>query len=618
MKKWKQKLTILLLICIMAGLPCASVMAGDGETQFHVSIVHTNDIHGRYQSSDDSQILGLERVKTFADQKAAAADEMLLLDAGDYFHGQSMATLDQGESAAELMAACGYDAMAPGNHDWNYGKDRLKELEGKVKDNEGSGSDFAILAGNVVDEQGDQYFQQSYLIREVKKDGVVLKIGVFGVIDPKVYQSTAPYNVEGLTFTDMSVYAKKAAEDLRSQGCQIVIGLAHCMDPKGLAGQVDGVDLWIAGHEHYEINGTVTTPDGGTSLVVETGYYLWTIGDVEINCTLDKDGELTDLSLEEDLVSYEEGTKIEKDSSISSLLDEINEDQKGILQQEVGYAPEEMDGVWEHVRIGETTLSRAITNGYLLATGAEVAFENAGGIRASIEKGSVTYGDVLNVAPYGNYVVTVDLKGSEILSMMETSLDIMLKNIEANDAGDYYGWPANSGSVLQTAGMKIVYDPAQAKGERITEASVQGQPLDPDRVYRTAMTNYLLTDTADFPELTGKTTVNEYAACEDVLAAYLAPEREQQVLADIHTEGLVKIDSQTPEDGEEPEDQPKEEETVQTDSEQTGQNATAAKQDAEVKAAKTGDDNSIAVYVCLLAGTGVLLAADRKRKSEKI
>ncbi|MCD7921021.1 MAG: bifunctional metallophosphatase/5'-nucleotidase [Clostridiales bacterium] len=527
----KTILTAALAVCMIVSVGNFPVSASETDTAIHVSIIHTNDIHGRVESDDYNQVLGLERVRTVVETKSSESDGMLVLDAGDYYHGQSIATIDQGESVAALLSAVGYDAMTAGNHDWNYGQDRLKELADI--------SDVPILTGNVVDEDGNAFFDQEYLIKEIEKDGVTLKIGVFGVIDPEIYSATAPDNVDGLTFTDMAEYAAKAQEELRAQGCQVVIGLAHCIAPASLAASVDGVDLWIAGHEHTEIDTEVTTPNGGTSLVVETGYYLWTIGDVELDCTLDADGNLLSLSLDEQLISYEEGTEIEKNAEIVSLLEEIAEAQSPILDEVIASVSEDLDGVWEHTRIGETNLGRAIACGYLLETGADVAFENAGGIRDSIAAGDVTYGDVLNVSPYGNYVVTKSLTGAEIVSMMETSLDIMKSNIASNEAGDYDGWVSNSGNVLQIAGMQVTYDMSQEKGNRVVSCTIQGEPVEADREYLVAMNNYLATDTADYPELDGKSNVNEYGACEDILTAYLNQD-ESLILEQIHTLGLIE------------------------------------------------------------------------------
>ena len=633
--KWKKRiLGVLLSLSLAFAMMPAMAFAEDAETQqtdaqanenteFLVNVVHTNDIHARILADDYNQAIGLSKVKTYIDQAAVGKDLSLVLDGGDTFHGQSIATLVKGESVAQVLGACGYDAMTPGNHDWNYGKDRLKELENVVR--EDGKSDFGILAGNVVNEDGSMFFDQQYLTKEVVKDGKTLKIGVFGVIDPEIYGDTAPGNVEGLTFTDKAVYAKKAAAELKAQGCQIVIGMTHCLNPQGLAASVDGVDLWIAGHEHLTINESVTRPDGGTALVVETGYHLKNFGNVEIKCTLDADGNpVGNMTLEENLVSYEAGAALDENQEVSELLNNITTSQETILNQKVGYTPEDLDGVWEHTRIGETTMGRAVTEAYLLTTGADVAFENAGGIRASISKGDVTYKNVLDVAPYGNYIVTKELSGREILDILEHSLDIMKTSKAANDAGEYDAWPTNSGSALQVGGMEIKYNPALEKGSRILSALVQGEALQESKIYTVATNNFVPTDTEDYPQFEGKANVHEYQSCEDALGAFLS-QPEDVVLAGISSARLIETDEQPANPDEKPADpdekpivkpvEPSDtDNTVDTPADKKTAAKTATSKTATVKAAKTGDELNVELYLLLaLAGIGAAAVTLRRK-----
>lgn len=359
------------------------------------------------------------------------------------------------------------------------------------------------------------------------------------MIDPAIYNATAPQNVEGLSFTDMAEYANQAAEELKNQGCQIVVGMAHCIDPKGLGSSVNGVNLWIAGHEHDTINEMVTSPDGSFVLVVETGYHLWNFGNVGISCTLDGTGTLTKIVMQEYLVDYETGAALSPNPQAQSAIENIEEQQESVLSQTVGYTPEELDGVWEHLRIGETTMGRAVTDAYLLTTGADIAFENAGGIRASIPKGGVTYQNVLDVSPYGNYIVTKELTGKEILEILETSLEIMKENRAANEKDDYNGWPANSGSMLQVGGMEIRYNMSLDKGNRIISALVKGEAIQEDKAYLAATNNYLPNDTENYPQLSQKANVHEYGACEDALAEYLS-QSEDVILEGLSQEHLME------------------------------------------------------------------------------
>ena len=194
-KQWNKVTVLLLTFGIVFGLFGAMpVQAQDGtasgSTIFDVKIVHTNDIHARVEEDDYNQVIGMDRLSGIAQTFTEGADGSLMLDSGDTFHGQPIATLVKGESVAKLMKACGYDAMTTGNHDWSYGKDRLKELGGIAN--------VKILSGNIKNADGTSFFDTDELVKEITKNGKTLKIGVFGVSDPEMKNKTTPSNVEGL------------------------------------------------------------------------------------------------------------------------------------------------------------------------------------------------------------------------------------------------------------------------------------------------------------------------------------------------------------------------------------------------------------------------------------
>lgn len=228
-KQWNKVTALLLTFGMVFGLFAAvPVQAEDGNasgsTIFDVKIVHTNDIHARVEEDDYNQVIGMDRLSGIAQAFTEGADGSLMLDSGDTFHGQSIATLVKGESVAKLMKACGYDAMTTGNHDWSYGKDRLKELGGIA--------DVKILSGNIKNTDGTSFFDTDALVKEITKNGKTLKIGVFGVSDPEMKNKTTPSNVEGLDFQDAVDYARKEAAALKAEGCDVVIALSHTLDPK--------------------------------------------------------------------------------------------------------------------------------------------------------------------------------------------------------------------------------------------------------------------------------------------------------------------------------------------------------------------------------------------------
>lgn len=193
-----------LLVALTAAVaaPPAVALADEAGT---VTIVHTNDSHGGYGFTDESgapvgyyaAVAGLAR----------SVDADLVLDAGDTFHGDSFATITNGTSIARLMAAAGYDATTPGNHDWSYGSEQLRTLSEQVP----------VLAANVLGADGTPYFSTPYLVEDVELEGgETIQVGVLGVIDEAFYTSTPSYNVEGLTFADPVTHANELAEELRA------------------------------------------------------------------------------------------------------------------------------------------------------------------------------------------------------------------------------------------------------------------------------------------------------------------------------------------------------------------------------------------------------------------
>lgn len=615
-KQWNKVTVLLLTFGIVFGLFGAMpVQAQDGNasesTIFDVKIVHTNDIHARVEEDDYNQVIGMDRLSGIAQTFTEGADGSLMLDSGDTFHGQPIATIVKGESVAKLMKACGYDAMTTGNHDWSYGKERLKELGGIAN--------VKILSGNIKNADGTSFFDTDELVKEITKNGKTLKIGVFGVSDPEMKNKTTPSNVEGLDFQDAVAYAKGEAATLKAEGCDVVIALSHTLDPKNVAAQVDGVDLWLCGHEHIELSESVTTPDGSKTYVSESGHYLNSVGLIDLNCTMDEDGSVH-VDYEKTSVDYEAAQNYPKDASVTAVLDTIKAENETALNRVIGTSPVELDGVWEHIRIGQTNLGNVITDAYLLATGADIAFENAGGIRASIAAGTVTYGDVINVSPYGNYVVTKKLTGAQIKEMLESSLTIQKNCIVANDSGEWDAWPNDSGSYLQIGGIIVRFDPAQPAGARVLSVQKDGQELDDTKEYTVAVNNYLA-GSDSYPQLANAAEIGEYSCCEELLIQFFE-QGSDAVTASAAKQNMIQTTKETvePEHPSVPvtpsvPEQPSKEQPEAVKTEVKKEQASGTK--TSVKSPKTADSNELFCWMILLLLSGgagsICLVQENKR-----
>ncbi len=519
---------------LSATMVCAVVLSGvgavaqEGDTsdEVTVKIVHTNDIHGRSAYQEDTAF-GFDKLATFVKEE----DPDLVLDAGDLFHGQAFATLEEGASIAELVKAVGYDAMTPGNHDWNYGKDRLKEL--------GELAGLPILAGNIT-QDGENFFgNDGTLVKTV--DGV--KIGVVTAFDPEIKDDTAPRNVEGLTFSDDAQEITESAQKLREEGCDIVVALSHQLYCDDFIAQTKGIDVLIAGHEHVALDQSYPDADGKSVKVVEAGCYFGNVGVLSITYDTSEDAIV---SMEEEAIPASEAAEIASDETVSELLNQIQERQAGQLAQVVGSTGRDLDGRWEKLRIEETGLGRLVTAAYLEETGADIAFENAGGIRLGkvLPAGDITYQDIIDISPFGNYIVTKQITGEAVLSILEKSIDIGVRNKQSYDqwvetGSDQVRWPDDNGSYLQFGGIKVTYDTSKPMGQRVISVQVGDQPLELDKVYTVATNNYISLGKA-FNELADVPELHQYAACDEALIRFMQ-QGQEKVDAATANQGLQDV-----------------------------------------------------------------------------
>ena len=409
---------------------------------------------------------------------------------------------------------------------------------------------------------------------------------------------------------------KRRSRERNRQAC---IELSAKNDRLKVAAQVDGVDLWLCGHEHIELSESVTTPDGSKTYVSESGHYLNSVGLIDLTCTMDEDGSVH-VDYEKTSVDYEAAQNYPKDASVTDVLDMIKAENETALNRVIGTSPVELDGVWEHIRIGQTNLGNVITDAYLLATGADIAFENAGGIRASIAAGTVTYGDVINVSPYGNYVVTKKLTGAQIKKMLESSLTIQKNCIVANDSGEWDAWPNDSGSYLQVGGITVRFDPAQPAGERVLSVQKDGQELDDTKEYTVAVNNYLA-GSDSYPQLVNAAEIGEYSCCEELLIQFFE-QGSDAVTASAAKQNMIQTTKETVEP-EKPSvpvipsvpEQPSKEQPEAVKTEVKKEQASGTK--TSVKSPKTADSNELFCWMILLLLSGgagsICLVQENKR-----
>lgn len=633
-----------LLIAASMGAGASPALA---ETVGSIDIVHINDIHGHhavtYGDGADGAEIGINAFSALK-RVIEEVDPVFALDAGDTFHGDSFATVNRGAAIAELLDEAGVDATTPGNHDWSYGAGRLDELDGD--------HGFAVLAANVVDAAtGERYFEEPYLLREVAlEDGrgdlppTTVSVGVFGVIDEDFLASTPAGNVSGLDFADAAETADTMAETLREQGADIVICLSHNEDPQALAAQTSGIDAVVSGHEHIAIDDTVTSADGSEVAVVEVpsspaADYFGTVGVLTLDVSADSAGEYVVEGHTEEQIATADPVYADTDERIAATTARILAENAEILDEVVGtsegdypFSTTDAPGGWELIRTQDEPIGHLVTGAYLAQTGADLAFENAGGIRGGVAAGDVTAGDLIAISPYGNTLSTYRLTGAEVRAAIERSLDIsracrdvLAKQIDAIENGEdpyRYSWPDDSGSVLVVGGAVMEVDWDRPHGSRLVSIEIAGAPLDDDRVYTVAMNSYLPGCTEEYPMFGDMELVSEWGTCEEALRALVSSEGWERVVAEsgstTYVEGAEPAPAPDPEPAPGPEPEPEEPRDEADAAEPVP--VSVASSASEAALPQTGDALAIAPLALAAAGAlggalGAALASRRRYRA---
>lgn len=294
----KSKFLIVLLSLMLVLLMSAFVGAVD------LIILHTNDIHGRIEIGDG--IMGMPYLTSLVEYYRNHYDHVLVMDGGDTIHGRPITDRLEGTSTVATMNYAGYNVMVPGNHDFNFGYERLLELEEEME--------FNLVAANVF-KDGELLFNP-YVVFEVGE----YKVGVFGLATSDTYTTTHPQNIVGIEFGDMIEASEKYVDILRNQEqVDLVVALGHVgLTPtRQITAAVEGIDLFVDGHSHSRL------PEGvwnyGT-LIVQAYEYSKYLGKVEITFN-------DEISMLASLISAEEAmSRVDPNSTVMEMLEEFRAD----------------------------------------------------------------------------------------------------------------------------------------------------------------------------------------------------------------------------------------------------------------------------------------------------
>lgn len=491
--RWRRFLALLpaVAMTVAASLPAAAAEPSDREQSAvkTITVFHVNDMHSRVEETADH--IGYAKLSAIVKKYRMDHPGTLLLDAGDTFHGQTIANLVKGESVLRVMNEIGFDAMAPGNHDFNYGTDRLAELA--------EAAEFPVLSANTRKSDGARLLEP-YTIRELEG----LRIGIFGLTTPETAYKTHPNNVQGIEFADPVAEAKKVVAELKDK-TDVIIALAHLgVDSSStdtsikVAEAVPEIDVIVDGHSHTKLDSGMRV---GDVLIAQTGEYGKNIGKIELTV---REGIVMDKKAS--LLSRAEAESVQPDAEVTAIVDAVKKEQEKELSQVIGSTGVRLDGERETVRKGESNLGNLIADAMLEETGADIAITNGGGIRASIEPGPVTKGQIVSVLLFGNYIQTKKVKGSAILEALELGVS---------------SYPEPLGGFPHLGGMTVKFDPSRPKGERIVAAHVRGLPLESDREYVLATNDFMAAGGDQYTMWKDAPLLNDYSSLEESVIAYL-------------------------------------------------------------------------------------------------
>ncbi len=492
----KKVISIILSIVLLLGIMVAPGVSMAAEPE-SLTIVHVNDVHGALKYNEGSGQIGFGRLQTKLNELKDQNPNLLLMNAGDSFHGDVDVNLSNGQIMVDMMNLLGFDVMVPGNHDFNYGYDRLLEIK--------KAAEFPILGANIIKEADGKSDFEGFVVKEMENG---LKVGIFGITTEETKFKTHPDNTEGIEFADGVETAKKMVKQLKDEDVDLIVALVHLGNEgttlttsRELAQEVDGIDLIIDGHSHENLNETVNG-----ALLVQVGNFLKNIGVVNIEIV---DGKIT--KIEEKPVTFEEAKAIVPDEATEAAIAAALAGNAEKKSEVVGKTNVALDGLRANVRTGETNLGNLITDAMRKSTGADIAFTNGGGIRASIDEGDITFEEIITAFPFTNTLAVIEVTGAELKAALEHGVDL---------------YPEQAGHFPHVSGMTYKFDAGKAVGNRVVEVSIGKEALDETKTYKLVTNDFLAAGGDGYTMFKGKPFVAEGGLLSDVLISYVKAEAE--------------------------------------------------------------------------------------------
>jgi len=431
-------------------------IAGRGEFAT-VTVLVTADIHGHLEpytpGTSKYAIGGMSRMARFVRDLKAGNPDVILLDVGDAPYNTNVANLFEGRPVIEVMNYMGYNAMAIGNHDFDFPQNVMKRNADLAT--------FPFLSANTYYEG----HRPEYLIPSIVVTAAGRSFGIIGLTDDRSAVYTHPNNVRGITYKNHFEAAAEEVESMRDK-VDVVIALSHLHgDNYVLPERVPGIDFEMGGG-----NDVVAFPQLiSDTWLISPGKHSEAVGVLNINFLGNK------------MIGFNFGhvfitENLPEDESISSLIAGYATELNAKMAQPIGSTGVFLDGERATVRLKESNLGNLVADALRHITGADIALQNGGGVRASIKEGIITLKDAYTVLPFDNRVVVIEATGRTVWDALE------------NGVAPY---PSAAGQFLQVSGVDYTFDAAHEPGSRIVSVTIDGKPIELDKVYHVVANDFL-------------------------------------------------------------------------------------------------------------------------------
>ena len=404
----KRLLSCIVCICMVLCSLNAATFAKDSET---IVILYENDVH--------CAVEGYSKLAAMKNELKSEYEYVGVVSSGDFVQGGTLGAVSKGEYIVELMNLVGYDAIAPGNHEFDYTISRLTELY-ELSETKYISCNFAKIG------EEKTYFEPYTIVSYGDVD-----IAYIGIITPETITSARPSqfrNENGeiiYTFNESRLYelVQESIDEATENGADYVIALSHIgYDESGELNDVtdvientDGLDVVLDAHSHSVIEEKIVKDKSGDDVLLSsTGTGFENIGKLTI-----ANGEF-----DTELVKTETYTKT--DADVDAYIAEINESYAELGNRKIGESKVELITHNEEgtrlVRTAETNLGNLCSDALFFVTNADVSYVNGGGLRAPIKSGDMTFNDIYSVFPFNNRIVTAEITGQVLLDMLEMSM----------------------------------------------------------------------------------------------------------------------------------------------------------------------------------------------------